>query len=142
KLIAINSLINQDPDRAIPLLEKILSDTKNPPAVKSRALYVLAHSKAPRARDILMQYAKGGANPDLQLRALEYLGTMRTAESTQALADMYSASNDGAVKREIIRSLGSQNAGKQLVDFARKETDPELKREIVRRLSSMKGSKE
>jgi tetratricopeptide (TPR) repeat protein len=139
KLLAINGLINQEPDRAIPLLEKVLGDSKNPPNLKSRALYVLAQSKAPRARDIVMQYAKGGSNPDLQARAIEYLGTFRSNESMQALAEIYAASKEAVVKREVITALARQGAASQLVDMARKETDIELKRDIVRQLSRMKN---
>jgi tetratricopeptide (TPR) repeat protein len=139
KLLAINGLINQEPDRAIPLLEKVLGDSKNPPNLKSRALYVLAQSKAPRARDIVMQYAKGGSNPDLQARAIEYLGTFRSAESMQALTEIYASSKEAVVKREVINALARQGAAAQLVDLARKETDIELKRDIVRQLSRMKN---
>src|SRR6202040_2968882 len=41
KLLAINSLMNSDPERAAPLLEKLLKST-NSPRIKERALFVLA----------------------------------------------------------------------------------------------------
>ncbi|MGH7247667.1 MAG: tetratricopeptide repeat protein, partial [Pseudomonadota bacterium] len=72
KLMAINSLINSDPDRTVPLLDKLLAEPKNSPKLKERALFVLAQSRSPKAREILAQYAKGGANPDVQMKAVEY----------------------------------------------------------------------
>jgi HEAT repeat protein len=139
KLLAISSLMNQDPDRALPLLEKLLNDAKNPPALKSRALFVLAQSKVPRAGEIVSQYAKGGSNPDLQLQAIEYLGTFRRNEA-EMLTELYAGTSDPAVKRAILRAMSrQQTAAKQLVDIARKENDPALKREAVRQLANMKS---
>src|SRR5438093_1331475 len=77
KLYAINALVDSDPERAIPLLEKLLNDSKNPPRLKERALFVLARSRSDKAQEIVGRYAKGGSNPDLQLRAVEYLGQFR-----------------------------------------------------------------
>ena len=54
---------------------------------------------------------------------------------------MYAGENDKKLKTEMLRSLHSQGAAKQLVDIARKETDPSLKQEAVRELSRM-NSKE
>ena len=168
KLLAINSLINQDPDRAIPLLEKLLNDAKTAPSLKRRALFVLTQSKAPKAREIVTQYAKGGSNPDLQLQAIEYLGTFRSPDSTQALGEVYAASSDPGVKRAVLRGfvsskskdrllqvarteqnvelrraavqyLASMQAGPELVELARKETDPALRREMVLQLSRMQS---
>ncbi len=138
KLLALNSLIHQEPERAIPVLEKILGDTKSSPSLKRQALFVLARSRSPKAAEILTQYAKGGANPDLQARAIEYLGTARSADNAQTLASLYSSS-DAATKKEVIRALRRQDAAKQLVELARKESDAGLKKDLVRELSSMKS---
>jgi outer membrane protein assembly factor BamD (BamD/ComL family) len=70
KLLAINSLMNSDPERAVPLLEKILQGTASP-KLKQRALFVLTQSGSPRAREVVAQFARGGANPDLQLKAIQ-----------------------------------------------------------------------
>ena len=51
---------------------------------------------------------------------------------------MYAGESDKKLKGEILRSLHSQNAAKQLVDIARKETDPALKQDAVRELSNMR----
>src|SRR4029453_9568525 len=74
KLIAINSLMNSDAERMVPLLEKLLADPKASPRLKSRALFVLGQSRNPHAGDIIARYAKSTGNPDVQLKAVEYLG--------------------------------------------------------------------
>ena len=47
----------------------------------------------------------GHANPDLQLRAIRYLGIMGGPDNRQILSDVYKTSNDPAVKRSIPRSF-------------------------------------
>ncbi|HOK47111.1 MAG TPA: tetratricopeptide repeat protein, partial [Bryobacteraceae bacterium] len=73
KLLAINSLMTTDPERAIPLLEKVLRSTASP-KVKERALFVLMQSGSPRAREIVAQFARTGADPALQMVAIRNLG--------------------------------------------------------------------
>jgi tetratricopeptide (TPR) repeat protein len=69
KIMAINSLMHSDPERAMPLLEKILRG-RSSDEVKERALFVLAQSGSPRARQIIAEVARGSAHPDLQEKAI------------------------------------------------------------------------
>jgi tetratricopeptide (TPR) repeat protein len=138
KLMAINSLMRADPDRAIPLLENLLKSGSSP-RLKDRALFVLTQSKSPKAEQILADYAKGAGNPDLQLRAVRYIGVSGTAESQQQLAAIYASSNDTAVKREILRSLGAAGARDQLFNAAKNEKDAGLRAEAIRQLGAMRA---
>ncbi len=140
KLIAINGLINADPERAVPMLENVLKGAAAP-TVKDRALFVLSQSPSPRAQQLLADYAKGSGNPDLQIRALRYLGMAGTPEKQQLLVSVYSGTTDVNVKTAVIRALFIAGAAGKLVDLARKERDPQMKVDIVRQLSLM-GNKE
>jgi hypothetical protein len=142
KLLAMNSLMQQDPDRAIPLLEKVLSEPKNSPNLKGRAIFVLAQSKSPKARQIVIQYAKGGTNPDAQLRAIEYLGTFRSDESSQALSEVYAATTDPAVKRTVIRGLMVARAKDRLLQIAKTDQDVNMRRDALQYLSTMQAETE
>ena len=51
KLLALNSLMNSDPERSVPMLENLLKSS-NSPRLKERALFVLAQSRSPKAREI------------------------------------------------------------------------------------------
>src|SRR5436853_243741 len=75
KLLVLRGIMQSDPDQAIPIIEKVLTSA-NSPKVKDRALFVLSQSRSPRARDIIAGVAKGNGNPDLQLRAIRYVGMM------------------------------------------------------------------
>ncbi len=132
KLMALNSLMQSDPERALPLVDKVLKGS-NSPRVKQRALYVLAVSNSPRAQQILAQVARGGSNPDLQLKAINYLGTMRrrqgnTAGTAAILSEIYGSSNDPNVKRAILNSYMSNRDIAHLNEVARNEKDPELRK--------------
>ena len=104
KLIALNSLLQTDADKAVPMLESFLKGT-SPPKLKERALFVLAQVDSPQARAALTAVAKGQANPDLQLRAVRYLGMHRGDENTKLLVEIYKSTSDTDVKRQVIQSL-------------------------------------
>ncbi|MGH9612900.1 MAG: HEAT repeat domain-containing protein, partial [Bryobacteraceae bacterium] len=71
KLMVLNGLVGTDPERIVPVLEKLLN-SQNSTRVKEKALFVLAQSNSPAARNVLVQIAKGGSNPELRNKAVEY----------------------------------------------------------------------
>jgi HEAT repeat protein len=139
QLIAINSLIHMDPDRALPLLEKLLAESRSP-RVKERTLFVLAQTNSPRARQALEGAARGGANPDLQVKAITYLALhgRDKEERFRILSEVYGASSDAAVKRAVLRGFMAAGAADRLVQAARTEGDPALRGEAVRLLGATK----
>jgi len=139
KLLALNALMNSDQERAFPLVEKLLDDPKTTPAIKKRGLYVMAQNRSDKAREILTKYAKNGSNPDLQLTAVEYLGTYRAKESQQTLADMYSSMNDVLIRRAILRSMTNSGDTARLVTIAKTESNLELRREALSYLGNAKA---
>lgn len=138
KLLAINSLMNSDPERAVPLLEKILQGTASP-KLKERAMFVLTQSGSPRAREVVARFARGGANPDLQLKAIEQLGLFGGKASRQTLAEIYASSNDVRVKRQILRAFMLGGDRDRLVAAAQQEKNPELRTEAVHQLGLIGG---
>jgi HEAT repeat protein len=107
KLLAINAMQHQDPERAVPLLEGVLNSS-NTLRVKKQALYVLALSNHARAQQILLNFAKGASNPDLQLEAIRYFTANRNNKpSAQNLMDIYQSTDDPSVKLAIIGALRS-----------------------------------
>jgi HEAT repeat protein len=167
KLLAINSMKESDPERAVPLLEGMLNRT-NSLRVKRGALSVLAQISSPRARQILLNYAKGAGNPDLQLEAIRYIAVNRDKQTTSTeLRQIYEATDDVSVRRAIISAYSSagnktelvriyesggapipirQQAISGLTNIAapqelwalyQKETDKDLKIQMVQAFSSM-----
>jgi hypothetical protein len=135
RLLAIQGV--QRSAQAVTVLEGVLSGV-NSLAVKKRALSALASNDDPRARTILMNYAKGSGNPDVQIEAIRVLGSRREQPMTDTeLRTLYTGSTDTAIRLAVVSALASQNNADALVTLARAETALDLKREIVRRLSDL-----
>src|SRR5262249_20287686 len=118
KLMALRGMMNNDPEQALPVIEKMLT-AANSPKVKHRALSVLSQSHSAKGREIVAGVAKGGGNPDLQLKAIRYIGMMGGADNRQILADVYRTSNDVAVKRAILRSYMTSGDRERLFTLAK-----------------------
>jgi HEAT repeat protein len=141
KLLALQGLANSDSDQAVPLIENVLKGAQSP-RVKERALFVLAQSNKPAARDVVVRVAKGGSNPDLQLKAVQFVGMFRSVDGLKVLSEIYGTTQDYAVRRAILRSYMMAGAREPLVAAARQETMPELRLEAVRQLGNMKAGTE
>lgn len=142
KLMALNSLMNADPERAIPQIETLLKGNSSP-KVKDRALFVLTQNRSARAQQILAEYAKGAGNPDLQARAIRYIGMSGVPNVAQQLIGIYTASNDVAVKKQIIQSLvmSRDKEGKDaLFNLAKNEKDESLRSDAIRMLGAMQAT--
>ena len=141
KMLAIQGLMNSDPERAMPLLEKVLNGNGSPKE-KSRAMFVMAQSGSPQAREILGKIARGQSNPDLQRKAVEYLALFGGAESRKTLAEVYASTSDSSVKRAVLKSFMISGDKEHLFAAAKTEKDPDLRREAIRQLGLVKGDDE
>jgi hypothetical protein len=141
KLYALQGVANSDAENAVPLIEGVLKSAQSP-RVKERALFVLAQSNKPAAREVVIRVARGGSNPDLQLKAVQFVGMFRSTDGIKVLSEIYGSSSDQAVRRAILRSYMMANAREPLLAAARQETTPELRLEAVRQLGNMKAGAE
>lgn len=133
KLIALNSLMNTDSERAIPMLKKFLQGNQ-PPKLKERALFVLSQSRSPEAREVLAEIARGGSNPDLQLKAVRNLGLRGDRDSREVLTSIYSSSTDVTVKRSILQSFMVAGDREKLLTAAKSEQVQELRMYAIQQL--------
>jgi HEAT repeat protein len=140
KLMALTGLVNSDPERAIPMIEKLLQGNQSP-KLKERALFVLAQSDNAKARQILLQAARNG-NPELQMKAIHYLGIMGSKENRQVLADLYASSNDAGVKRAVLHSFMVSGDRDHLLQAAKSEKNADLRMEAIHQLGISGGQSE
>jgi len=141
KMMAINSLMHTDPEKAYPLLEKIVRGNTSK-KIRERALFVLSQSGSSRAQTLLGDIARGKANPDLQKQAVRYLGMSGNAANRQLLADMYASGAGLSIKKEILRAFMISGDKTHVVTAARGEKDPALRSEAIRTLGIMGGRAE
>lgn len=137
KLLALQREARRGRVEAVPAVEEIVFEV-NPPGVKDRALFVLAQTATPRARQALVKIAKGGPNPELQVSALRYLTLVEDTLDRELLKGVYVGAVDLDVKRAIVESLRQAKDVKVLTALARREKDAEARRLIARALSDLK----
>jgi hypothetical protein len=136
KLMALSGLMNSDPERAMPVLEKTLHGNASN-KVKERALFVLSQSDSAAARSIVERIARGSSNPELQKKALRNIALFGSAKNHQVLSDIYASSSDVEVKREILRGFMVSGDKERLATAAKSEKAPELRREAIQQLGVM-----
>lgn len=136
KLLAINSLMNSEPERAIPLLQGVLTNPKNSIKLKERALFVLAQNNSQQAAQIIGAIARGQSGPDLQVRSIRYLG-MSGTRYLKLLQDIYAASPDVNVKQAVLQAYMTSGAKEPVLAAANSETNPGLRRSAIRQLGAM-----
>ncbi|PYJ81975.1 MAG: hypothetical protein DME22_19950 [Verrucomicrobia bacterium] len=133
QLMALNGLMHADPERAWPLLQKLLESSR-PLKIKEQALFVLSQSGSDKAREVLASFARGQANPDLQLKSLEYLALFGGKESRQTLEEVYKSSDDKTIKRSILGFFMIGGDRDRLLAAAKGEKDADLRGEAIGQL--------
>lgn len=141
KLIAINSLLQSDPSAALPALQKVLAGNSSV-KVKEKAMFVLTQNSSPEARKLLGSVAANSANPDLQMRAIRYVGLMGSDDARQELEGLYNRSSDERVKRAILQSFMRSGSRGFLLNAAKTEKNPELRAEAIRQIALSGGQDE
>ena len=140
KLLALNALQFSSPEQAIPMLQQILQGPQSI-KLKERVLFVLAQSRSPEARKLLVEVARQG-NPDLQRRAIDYMGVHGTSDNRVLLAELYQSSQDVDVKRRILRAYMVSGDRARVLAAATGEPSEELRSEAVRQLGVMSAHDE
>jgi tetratricopeptide (TPR) repeat protein len=141
KLMALGGLMNADPERALPLVEQMLASSQSG-KVRDRALFVLAQSGSPKAREVLVRIARTSADEDTQKRAIKYLGLFGGTESRQALVDIYKTSQSVGARKAVLQGFMVAGDRARLLEVARTETSPELKREAIHMIGVAGGREE
>jgi len=135
KLLAINGLMNMDPERAVPLIEKFLQGN-HPARLKEQALFVLAQADTPRAREIIGQVAQGKLHPESQMKAIEFLGAEGGQANLDLLGRVYASASSVEVKGTILQAFAVSDASDRLLAAARGERNPELRRKAIQGLGA------
>ncbi len=158
KLYALNGLMQADPERAVPVLEKFLQGDQSL-LLKERALFVLSQSDSPRARQILLETARTGAPAALRVKAIQMFGIAGEPEDLAALGALYregtpevrhsildawmiadatapvlaaaKQERDAALRGRAIELLGVMDAHQALAELWTAERDPALKSKLL-----------
>ncbi|GGA68760.1 hypothetical protein GCM10011507_20280 [Edaphobacter acidisoli] len=137
KMLALNSLLRQDPAKALPILRNILADNKSSLGMKHRAIFILAQNKSPEAQSILHDAVIGKMDPGLQREAIQSMAVFEGKSANNTLAEVYRTTSDPEVKRAVINAFFITQDAPRMVELARSEKNLDMKRDIVSRLALM-----
>ena len=139
--IAVEGLMNAPPERAIPLLKKVLQ-SQHSDKVKKRALFVLSQIDEPAALDMVVDVAKTSTDPELREEAVRMLGVSGDEHAIARLRDLYASSKDPREKRAIIQAWLVADRKDLILASARTETDETVRRQAIEALGAMEASTE
>jgi HEAT repeat protein len=138
KLLALNSLMQQDEARALPVIQQILNSDKSE-KLKARALFVLAQDQSAQAQSLIGQVAHNDRDPGLQRKAVEMLAVAHGKQAAPTLADIYRQTPNEQVKKAVLQAYLIIGTPDPLVEAAAHESNPELVRTAVHTLGAMGG---
>jgi hypothetical protein len=136
KLYALDGLMQVDPAKAVPVLERILAGNSSA-RIKERALFVLSQSASPRAREILRKTARSGQPMELRVDAIQTLGIAGMADELAALWD---AKPPAEIREAIIQAYLTANRPQEVLDIARSDPDPDMRSKAVQTLGAMRAT--
>jgi HEAT repeat protein len=76
---ALSMLLDDDPERALPVLARLARRPDCPPEVRRRAVMLLAQRPTPEAAEVVMQAARGDPSPEVRAEAAMWLGAFPAA---------------------------------------------------------------
>jgi len=100
-LAALEGLMAQPGDRALPIIKKVLAGSQST-LVKKRALFVLSQIHAPEAQQLLSQMSRS-PDPALRGEAIRSIGIGGNAQLLDSLQSTYD-SGDAQIKEEVLQA--------------------------------------
>ena len=138
-LAALEGLMAQPAERALPIIKKVLAGTQTT-LVKQRALFVLSQIDSPEAKAILAQ-ASRSSDAALRGEAIRSIGIGGDPKSLDALQEVYKAGNSD-VKREVLQAWMIAGRKEAVYQAALNAKSEEEANEAIRMLGVMGAADE
>lgn len=133
-LAALEGLMAQPTERALPVLRKVLSGSQST-LVKRRALFVLSQIDAPEAQQLLLQ-ASRSQDEGLREEAIRSIGISGNPQSLASLKETY-RSGDEAVKEQVLKAWMIAGRKEEVYQAAINATSEAEAAEAIRMLGVM-----
>ena len=134
KIAALEALISAPPERALPIVQKVLNGTDSD-EIKSRALFILSQIDLPEAQAVLGDAARN-TDGELQLEAIRMVGISGSPAAIESLAGIY-AGGDGDVKEAVLHAYLIADDSDAVYEIAVSTQDPDEFEDAVRILGAM-----
>jgi HEAT repeat protein len=138
-LAALEGLMAQSPERALPIIKKVLAGSQTT-LVKQRALFVLSQIDSPEAQQILAQTSRS-TDAAMRSEAIRSIGIGGDPKSLDALQEIYKTGNS-EVKQEVLQAwliAGRKDAVYQAALNAKSDEEAS---EAIRMLGAMGATDE
>ncbi len=139
--IALQGLMNAPPERALPLLKKVLAGQRSL-KVKRRALFVLSQFGTDEAMNIVLDAAKSAREPELRGEAIRMLGISGGKTAIERLSEIYASSSNAGERAMVIEAWLVAGRKDLVLKSARDEADPKVRRKAIETLGAMGASDE
>jgi len=139
KVAALEALISAPPERALPIVQKVLASDASDD-LKSRALFILSQMSTPEAHAALTDAARNSSG-ELKMEAIRMIGIGGNAETMAVLTELY-ASGDADIKEAVLEAYLIADDSDAVYQIALNTEDPDEFEEAVRMLGSMRATAE
>lgn len=137
--VAVTGLMQAPPERAIPILRKVLQGSHSI-KIKKRALFVLSQLDEDAALAVLGEIATGSNDEELRGEAIRMLGISGEDKAIDRLRAIYAASKSVDEKRSIIQAWLIANRPELVMQAARSETNDDLRNVAIQTLGAMNAT--
>ena len=137
KITALEALISAPPERALPLVTKVLQGNHSD-EVKESALFILSQIETPEAQALLLDTARQSSG-DLQIDAIQMAGIGGDPDTLAALRDIYT-NGDSDVREAVVEAYliaGDNQAIYEIAVAAESEDDFESAVEMLAAMGAM-----
>ena len=138
-LAALEGLMSQSPDRALPIIKKVLAGSQTT-TVKRRALFVLSQIDGPEAQQILLQTTRS-TDAALRGEAIRSIGIGGDPKSLDSLLEVYNAGNQD-VKKEVLEAWMIASRREPVFQVALNAKSEDEANEAIRMLGVMGATEE
>ena len=133
-LAAMEGLMSQPPERALPIIKKVLAGPQTR-LIKQRALFVLSQIDSPEAGEILLQTSRS-TDAALRREAIRSIGIGGNDKSLAGLLEVYKTGDD-EVKKEVLEAWMIANRKAEVYQAAVNAKSEDEANEAIRLLSTM-----
>jgi HEAT repeat protein len=133
KAMALHSLIQADPEKAIPYLTKVLKNrTPETAELRGQAVVILGQHESDQTLDLMLDVVRNDPDPEVKAHAAFWLSQVDDPRAIDATISILDDPNlDEDLKAQAVFSLGQTDdprAGQILRDYAsRSDVDPEVR---------------
>jgi HEAT repeat protein len=133
-LAAMEGLMSQPPERALPIIKKVLAGPQTT-LIKQRALFVLSQIDTPEAGQILLQTSRS-TDAALRREAIRSIGIGGNDKSLAGLLGVYKAGDD-QVKKEVLEAWMIAGRKEEIYQAALSAKSEDESSDAIQMLSAM-----